>query len=67
MVVGNQQPYPGASGFADEFQNTGGAKHQLLSLIRSVRTVMRGKNYSWFLLVWLHFSFISIFSSIDCF
>jgi hypothetical protein len=40
---GNRQAYPGASGYADEFQNAGGAKQQLLSLIRSVRTVMRGK------------------------
>jgi hypothetical protein len=38
---GNQQIYPGV----DEYQNTGGgAKQQLLTLIRSVRTVMRSKS-----------------------
>ncbi|CAF1341257.1 unnamed protein product [Adineta ricciae] len=29
------------TGYADEFHQTGGAKQQLLTLIRSVRTVMR--------------------------
>ncbi|UJR38314.1 hypothetical protein I4U23_030984 [Adineta vaga] len=33
--------YQDTSGYANEFQNTGGAKHQLFTLIRSVRTVMR--------------------------
>ncbi len=40
--VGNQN-YPGAGGYGFDDQNAGGAKQQLLSLIRSVRTVMRGK------------------------
>jgi hypothetical protein len=62
---GNRQAYPGASGYADEFQNAGGAKQQLLSLIRSVRTVMRG-NFIYFAQVFLIF-FVSIFSSIDRF
>jgi hypothetical protein len=39
----NQQGYPNTGGYADEHQNTGGAKQQLFALIRSVRTVMRGK------------------------
>lgn len=38
------QPYPGAVGYGDDYQNAGGTKQQLLNLIRSVRTVMRGKN-----------------------
>ncbi|CAF0876058.1 unnamed protein product [Rotaria sp. Silwood1] len=38
---GNRQAYPGGGGYADEYQNVGGTKHQLLNLIRSVRTVMR--------------------------
>ena len=40
---GQQQGYPGAGGYADEYANAGGAKQQLLTLIRSVRTVMRSK------------------------
>ncbi|CAF3443862.1 unnamed protein product [Rotaria socialis] len=37
----NPQPYPGAGGYVDDYQNAGGTKRQLLNLIRSVRTVMR--------------------------
>ncbi len=37
----------------DEYQNTGGAKQQLLYLIRSVRTVMRGNLNSPFILFYL--------------
>ncbi|CAF0878829.1 unnamed protein product [Adineta steineri] len=38
---GGQQGYPGATGYVDDMQNAGGVKQQLLTLIRSVRTVMR--------------------------
>ncbi|CAF4859394.1 unnamed protein product [Rotaria sp. Silwood1] len=38
---GNRQVYPGVGGYVDDYQNIGGTKHQLLNLIRSVRTVMR--------------------------
>ncbi|CAF2683950.1 unnamed protein product [Rotaria sp. Silwood2] len=38
---GNRQVYPGVGGYVDDYQNVGGTKHQLLNLIRSVRTVMR--------------------------
>ncbi|CAF5131475.1 unnamed protein product [Rotaria sp. Silwood1] len=38
---GNRQVYSGVGGYVDDYQNIGGTKHQLLNLIRSVRTVMR--------------------------
>ncbi|CAF0936349.1 unnamed protein product [Adineta steineri] len=38
---GGHQGYPGAAGYVDDMQNAGGVKQQLLTLIRSVRTVMR--------------------------
>jgi hypothetical protein len=40
IVSDSNQNYP----VVDGYQNPGGAKQQLLTLIRSVRTVMRGKN-----------------------
>ncbi|CAF1051531.1 unnamed protein product [Rotaria sordida] len=33
--------YPNVGGYGVDYQNSGGAKQQLLTLIRSVRTVMR--------------------------
>ncbi|CAF0861504.1 unnamed protein product [Adineta steineri] len=37
----DNQNYPGAGAYGNDHQNAGGAKQQLLTLIRSVRTVMR--------------------------
>ncbi|CAF1537979.1 unnamed protein product, partial [Adineta ricciae] len=38
----NNQNYPGAGGYGMEHQNTGGAKQQLLTLIRSIMSVITG-------------------------
>ena len=53
----NNQNYPAAGGYGVDSHTTGGAKEQLLTLIRSVRTVMRGKPSSCL----LHRSKISFF------
>ncbi len=51
----NNQNYP--VGYGGDYQNPGGgAKQQLLTLIRSVRTVMRGKDL--FILFNFYFFFI---------
>jgi len=36
------QSNSGVGGYIDEYQNLDGVKQQLLNLVRSVRTVMRG-------------------------
>ncbi len=41
LVTGQNNANPGGY-VADPYQNPGGVKQQLLTLIRSVRTVMRG-------------------------
>jgi hypothetical protein len=54
--------YPVAGGYGGDYQNSGGAKQQLLALIRSVRTVMRGKTIFVFFTYFIYFSS----SSFDC-
>jgi hypothetical protein len=61
VVSGGNVNYAAAGGYGDDYQNTGGAKQQLFTLIRSVRTVMRGK-IQFILFILLNFSF----SSFDC-
>ena len=52
LVTGGNNP--GVGGYVDEFHNpTGGAKQQLLTLVRSVRTVMRGNETSLLSLIFL--------------
>lgn len=60
LVTGANTPAGG--GYVDEFQgNTGGAKQQLLTLIRSVRTVMRGMvNSSFLRLILVFFCFVLV-------
>jgi len=42
LFLVTEQSNSGVGGYVDEYQNSGGAKQQLLNLVRSVRTVMRG-------------------------
>jgi len=63
-VSGGNQNNPVAGGYGGDYQNTGGAKQQLLTLIRSVRTVMRGK-IDFFFFFFVNF-YIFLFSSFDC-